>query len=52
MDATLAPVLWRLPILGIDLPKEAKPVLDYADNIFEREAFQESLSETEREMRL
>ncbi len=52
VDATIAPVLWRLPVLGIELPKEAKPVLDYAERIFSREAFQESLSESEREMRL
>ncbi|MDH5764633.1 MAG: glutathione S-transferase N-terminal domain-containing protein [Gammaproteobacteria bacterium] len=52
VDATIAPVLWRLPILGIELPKEAQPVLDYAERLFERETFRESLSETEREMRL
>ena len=52
IDATIAPVLWRLPVLGIELPKEAKPVLDYADRIFSRETFQLSLSKDEREMRL
>jgi stringent starvation protein A len=52
IDATIAPVLWRLPVLGIELPKEAQPVLDYADRVFEREAFQASLTESEREMRL
>lgn len=52
VDATIAPVLWRLPVLGIDLPKEAKPIVDYADRIFARDTFQESLSEAEREMRL
>lgn len=52
VDATIAPVLWRLPILGIELPKEAKAVLDYAERLFARQTFQESLSEAEREMRL
>ena len=52
VDATIAPVLWRLPKLGIELPKEAKPVLKYADRIFARETFQQSLSESEQEMRL
>lgn len=52
VDATIAPVLWRLPVLGIELPKEAKPVLDYAERIFSRPTFQEGLSEAEREMRL
>jgi len=52
VDATIAPLLWRLPILGIELPAEAKAVSDYAQRIFEREAFQLSLSEAEREMHL
>lgn len=52
VDATIAPILWRLPVLGIELPKEAKPVLTYADRIFKRKTFIESLTESEREMRL
>lgn len=52
VDVTIAPLLWRLPVMGIELPEEAKAVTDYAERIFEREAFQISLSEAEREMRL
>ena len=52
VDATIAPLLWRLPALGIELPAEAKAVADYAERIFSREAFQLSLTEAEREMRL
>ena len=52
VDATIAPILWRLPVLGIELPKEAKPVLTYAERIFKRKTFIESLTETEREMRM
>lgn len=52
VDATIAPILWRLPVLGIELPKEAKPVLTYAERIFKRKTFVESLTESEREMRL
>lgn len=52
VDATIAPILWRLPVLGIELPKEAKPVLVYADRIFKRKTFIESLTESEREMRM
>ncbi len=52
VDATIAPILWRLPALGIELPKEAKAVATYADRIFSRESFQQSLTESEREMRL
>ncbi|RDH81350.1 MAG: stringent starvation protein A [endosymbiont of Galathealinum brachiosum] len=52
VDATIAPLLWRLSVMGIELPDEAKAVTDYAQRIFEREAFQLSLTETEREMHL
>lgn len=52
VDATIAPLLWRLPVLGIELPAEAKAVADYAERIFSREAFQISLTEAEMEMRL
>jgi RNA polymerase-associated protein len=50
LDATLAPLLWRLPAYGIVLPEEAAPVLQYARRIFARPGFQASLSSTEREM--
>jgi len=52
VDASIAPVLWRLPGYGIELPKAAGVIHDYADRIFEREGFQSSLTETEREIRL
>lgn len=52
VDCSLVPILWRLPAYGIALPAEAKPLLDYADRLFERESFQESLTEAEREIRL
>lgn len=52
VDCCVAPILWRLPILGIDIPeKKAKPLYKYMNTIFERESFQASLSEAEREMR-
>lgn len=51
VDCSIAPLLWRLPLLGIELPPQGKPVLDYAERLFERESFQLSLSEAEREMR-
>ncbi|MCW8923312.1 MAG: glutathione S-transferase N-terminal domain-containing protein [Gammaproteobacteria bacterium] len=52
VDASIAPILWRLPHYGIELPKSAKAVEDYANRIFEREGFQLSLTESERELRL
>ena len=52
MDCSLAALLWRLPLFGIELPKPvAQPILDYMDRLFKRLAFQESLSDAEREMR-
>src|SRR5699024_9259520 len=52
VDCALAPILWRLPELGVELPaKQAKPLLEYADRLFERDSFQASLTEAEREMR-
>ena len=54
VDCCLAPILWRLPALGIDIrsSKQSKPLISYMDSIFNRDSFQESLTEQEREMRL
>lgn len=51
LDATIAPLLWRLNRYQIDLPKQAKPILDYAERVFARDSFQQSLSDVEKEMR-
>jgi stringent starvation protein A len=52
VDCVVCPILWRLPIMGIDLPKSktTKPLLDYRDRLFERESVMASLSEQEKEM--
>ena len=50
VDASIVPILWRLMRYRIELPRQARPVLDYAERMFERETFQASLSEAEREM--
>ena len=54
VDCCIAPILWRLPSLGVDIrsSKQTKPLLAYMDSLFNRESFQESLSEQEQEMRL
>jgi len=52
IDCTIAPILWRLPVLGIELPDEASAVKAYAERVFSRPAFQASLTEEERDMRL
>ena len=52
VDCSLASLLWRLPSLGVDLPQPAKKsIQEYAERMFERDSFQQSLSEFEREMR-
>ncbi|QFU74968.1 stringent starvation protein A [Halioglobus maricola] len=53
VDCCIAPILWRLPALGVDIrnTKQTKPLFTYMDALFARESFQESLSEQEREMR-
>ena len=51
VDCTLAPLLWRLPVYQIDLPRQAKPILDYAERLFARKSFKLALTEAEREMR-
>lgn len=51
VDCCLLPLLWRLPALGIELPRAAQPLLDYMSRNFARPEFQASLSEPERLMR-
>jgi RNA polymerase-associated protein len=51
VDASIAPILWRLDHYRIELPAQAKPVLQYADRLFKRDSFKASLTEAEREMR-
>ena len=52
VDATIAPVLWLLPYYEIDLPPQAQPIIRYANLVFSRPAFRESLSAVEQDMRL
>ncbi len=51
LDCAITPLLWRLPYLGIELPATAKPLLQYAERMFDRESFRESLTEGERELK-
>lgn len=50
-DCSLLPLLWRLPMFGVELPDQAKPLQQYADRMFVREGFRASLSFAERSMR-
>ena len=51
VDISMSVLLWRLPSLGIELPKSAKPITDYANKVLGREMFIESLSDDEIDMR-
>jgi RNA polymerase-associated protein len=51
VDCYLVPLLWRLDTIGIKLPSQAKPLSKYAERLFQRDAFQSSLSPAEREIR-
>jgi len=50
VDCSLAPLLWRLKNIDYDLASNNKTLGNYSDRIFDREAFQESLTETEKEL--
>lgn len=50
VDATIIPVLWRLKHYHVELPRQAKPVLQYAARMFARESFRASLTDAEREL--
>lgn len=52
VDCIVAPILWRLPALEIELPeKQSKHLLKYMDRVFSRESFLASLSDFERDIR-
>jgi stringent starvation protein A len=52
VDCCVAPILWRLPAMGIELPnnKTTKLLIEYRDRLFERNSIIESFSEQEKEM--
>ncbi|PHM27448.1 stringent starvation protein SspA [Xenorhabdus budapestensis] len=53
VDCYLSPLLWRLPVLGVELSDPgAKDLQVYMQRVFERDAFLASLTEAEREIRL
>ncbi|MES9987485.1 MAG: glutathione S-transferase N-terminal domain-containing protein [Candidatus Thiodiazotropha endolucinida] len=51
VDCAIAPLLWRLQELGVEIPASAKGVHEYTKRLFEKESFIKSLSEAEQEMR-
>jgi RNA polymerase-associated protein len=51
LDVAIAPLLWRLDHYGIELSKNAAPLLKYAERIFSRPAYIEALTPSEKVMR-
>ncbi|MEO1582770.1 MAG: glutathione S-transferase N-terminal domain-containing protein, partial [Pseudomonadota bacterium] len=52
VDASVAPLLWRLSSYNIDLGKGGEPIEAYMERMFERPSFRASLTELEQEMQL
>ena len=51
VDCFVAPILWRLSVLDLNLTnRQIKPIERYMKEVFERDGFRESLTESEEEM--
>jgi RNA polymerase-associated protein len=50
-DCALAPIIWRLPALGVALPKDGKLIEDYGMRIFRNPGFMRSLTAEEKLLR-
>lgn len=50
IDCVIGPLLWRLPSIGIDISTPNEVITNYAQRIFNRNAFKRSLSDQEKEM--
>lgn len=50
VDCCVAPLLWRLPALGIEIPTQGKALRGYMNRIFSWESFRSSLTEAEQEL--
>jgi RNA polymerase-associated protein len=51
LDVAIAPMLWRLDHYGIQMGKEAAPLMKYAERLFSRQGFIDALTASERAMR-
>ncbi|HEV7779559.1 MAG TPA: glutathione S-transferase N-terminal domain-containing protein [Luteibacter sp.] len=50
-DCLVAPVIWRLGHLGVDLGRDGKPIVDYGERLFHSQGFARSLTAEEKAMR-
>ncbi len=51
LDVAIAPLLWRLGHYDIQLPKQAAPLMKYAERLFSRPAYIDALTASEKVMR-
>jgi RNA polymerase-associated protein len=51
LDVAISPLLWRLEHYGVNLPKQAAPLLKFAERLFSRPAFIDALTASEKAMR-
>lgn len=51
VDCLVAPVIWRLPSLGVDLGREGKPIMDYGERLFVSQGYARSLTPEEKALR-
>ncbi|MGA7594037.1 MAG: glutathione S-transferase N-terminal domain-containing protein [Gallionella sp.] len=51
LDVAIAPMLWRLDHYGIQMGKDAVPLMKYAERLFSRQGFIDALTAAERAMR-
>jgi stringent starvation protein A len=51
LDVAIAPLLWRLEYYGIQMGKDAAPLMKYAERLFSRQGFIDALTPSERAMR-
>lgn len=51
LDVSIAPLLWRLEHYGIQMGKDAAPMMKYAERLFSRQGFIDALTPSERAMR-
>ncbi len=50
-DCLVAPVIWRLPWLRVELGREGKPIIDYGERLFHSQGFARSMTDDEKTMR-
>ncbi|MDR2012315.1 MAG: glutathione S-transferase N-terminal domain-containing protein [Rhodanobacter sp.] len=50
-DCAVAPLIWRLDALGVQLPREAQAIIDYGERIFRSQGFARSLTADEKQLR-